>query len=361
MRYRKLGRTGLVVSELCLGTMTFGGDGFWKAIGAQDQTEVNDLVKGAFDAGVNFFDTADVYSNGLSEVMLGQAIRDTGLRRDEVVVATKGHGRLSEIVPEGATPAQLAEAARRQTAKNINGQSRKHLFDAIDASLKRLKLDYVDLYQIHGFDPLTPMDEVLDALNDIVKSGRARYIGLCNLAAWQIALALGISERKGYARFASAQMYYSMAGRDIEREVAPLALAEGLAILPWSPLAGGFMSGKFQREGGGPNDARRAAFDFPPVNKERGFDIIDAIRPIAERHNASVARVALAWLLTRPFVTSVIIGAKTQEQLADNIAATEVKLSPEEIAELDQISALPSEYPGWMMDRMAGDRAGQIS
>lgn len=361
MRYRKLGRTGLVVSEICLGTMTFGGDGFWKVVGAQDQAEVNGLVKGAFDAGVNFFDTADIYSNGLSEVMLGQAIRDTGVRRDEIVVATKAHGRVSDIAPEGATPAQLAEVKRRETGKNINGQSRKHLFDAIDNSLKRLKLDHVDLYQIHGFDPVTPMEEVLDALNDIVKSGRVRYIGLCNLAAWQIALALGISERKGYARFASAQMYYSMAGRDLEREVAPLALAEGLAILPWSPLAGGFMSGKFKREGGGPNDARRTAFDFPPVNKDRGFDIIDAIRPIAERHGVSVARVALAWLLTRPFVTSVIIGAKTQEQLADNIAATEVKLSPEEIALLDQVSALSSEYPGWMLDRMGGDRAGQIS
>lgn len=361
MRYKTLGRTGLVVSEMCLGTMTFGGDGFWKVVGSQAQDEVDALLRGAFDQGINFFDTADIYSNGLSERMLGQGLRNLGLRRDEIVIATKAHGRLSDLVPPDAPAAQHAENLRRQGARNISGLSRKHLFDAIDASLKRLGLDHVDLYQIHGHDPLTSFEEVLSALDDIVKSGRVRYIGLCNLAAWQTAKALGISERRSLARFESLQMYYTIAGRDLEREVVPLARSEGLAILPWSPLAGGLLSGKFQREGGGPNDARRASFDFPPVNKDRAFDCIDAMRPMAEARGVSVARIALAWLLHQPWVTSVIIGAKSNEQLDDNIAATAVKLTAEELATLDQVSALPAEYPGWMLDRQGGDRKSSVS
>lgn len=360
MRYKKLGRSGLLVSEMCLGTMTFGGDGMWRALGALGEDDSQALVKAAFDGGVNFFDTADVYANGLSEQLLGKAIRALGLRRDEIVVATKGMGRLTMNPAPDAPADTLAEAARRNKARNVNGTSRKHLFDAIDASLKRLDVDYVDLYQIHGVDPLTPIDETLDALNDIVRSGRVRYIGLCNLAAWQVSKALGISERKGTARFVSAQMYYSIGGRDLEREVVPMAVEEGLAILPWSPLAGGFLSGKYTREGTGPEASRRLAFDFPPIDKARGFDIIDVLRTIGDAHGVSVARVALAWLLHKPAVTSVIVGAKTVAQLQDNLAAADVRLSEADMRALDDVSALPKEYPGWMFDMQGADRRGQI-
>lgn len=353
MRYRKLGRTGLTVSEICLGTMTFGGDGFWKVIGALEQEPSTKLTHAAFDKGVTFIDTADVYSNGLSEQVLGKAIAD--LPRDELVIATKVFGRMGAY---GA--ADTPEAKRRATNANLWGLSRKHIFDAIDASLARLKLDYVDLYQVHAFDPLTPLEETLAALDEVVASGRVRYIGLCNFAAWQIAKANGISAANGYARFESAQMYYSIAGRDLEREVVPVVKDEQMALLPWSPLAGGFLSGKFTRDGG-PNDARRTAFDFPPVDKKKAFDIIDAMRPMAEVRNVSVAQIALAWLLHKPAVTSVIIGAKTEAQLADNIDATEVKLTAEELTKLDAVSALMPEYPGWMLERQGGDRLNGIS
>jgi aryl-alcohol dehydrogenase-like predicted oxidoreductase len=354
MRYRKLGRTGMAVSEICLGTMTFGGDGFWKVIGALEQEAVTKLVKHAFDKGVTFIDTADVYSNGLSEQVTGQAIK--GLPRDELVIATKVYGRMGAYAGGDQTP----ESRRRAENPNLWGLSRKHIFDALDASLERLGVDYVDLYQVHSFDPLTPLEETLEALDQVVKSGRARYLGLCNYAAWQIAKAIGISERKGLARYESLQMYYTVAGRDLEREVVPLAKEEGLAILPWSPLAGGFLSGKFSRDGG-PNDARRATFDFPPVDKDKAFDIIDAMRPMAEARGVSVAQVALAWLLHQKHVTSIIIGAKTEAQLADNIAATAVELSSDDLAVLDKVSALKPEYPGWMLERQGGERRGVVS
>lgn len=361
MKYKTLGRTGLVVSEMCLGSMTFGGSGgIWSAIGGQDQDTASNLVRQAFDAGINFFDTADVYANGVSELMLGQAVIDKGLRRDEIVIATKAHGRVQDLLPPDASPHAEAEAKRRQTARNISGLSRKHLFDAIDASLRRLKMDHVDLYQIHGYDPLTPLEEVMDSLNDIVRSGRVRYIGLCNRAAWETAKANGIAERHNYARFESMQMYYTLASRDLEREVVPLAVSEKLAILPWSPLAGGLLSGKFKRNQAGPNNARRASFDFPPVNKDRLFDCVEAMEPIAAAHQVSVAQVALAWLLHRPWVTSVIIGAKTEEQLSDNLGAVSVRLSAEELATLDKVSALPPEYPGWMFEVQGRDRASSV-
>ena len=361
MRYRKLGRTGLIVSDICLGTMTFGGDGFWRVVGALDQPAARDLVRAACDQGVNFFDSANVYANGLSETMLGAAVRDLGLRRDEIVIATKAHGRVMDLLAADATPAQQAEAHRRSTARNISGLSRKHLFDAVDASLKRLGMDHIDLYQTHGFDPLTPIEETLDALTDIVKSGRVRYLGLCNLAAWQIAKSLGVSAQRGLARFESLQMYYSIAGRDLEREVVPLAQDQDLAILPWSPLAGGLLSGKFARDTAGPNDARRTVFDFPPVDKDRAFACIEAMRPMAEARGCSVARVALAWLLHQRPVTSVIIGAKTVDQLTDNIAAGEVGLETDELAVLDAVSALPPEYPGWMVARQSTERRAQAA
>lgn len=358
MRYRKLGRTGLAVSEICLGAMTFGGaGGMWRVIGALEQEAAAKLVTTAFDQGVTFIDTANVYANGVSEQLVGQAIK--GLPRDELVIATKVFGRMTDVVP-GQEAKASPEALRRYKDNNLWGLSRKHIFDSIDASLDRLGLDYVDLYQVHAFDAATPLEETLRALDEVVASGRARYIGLCNYAAWQIATALGVSAREGLARFESAQMYYSIAGRDLEREIVPLARHEGLALLPWSPLAGGFLSGKFTRDGG-PNDARRAVFDFPPVDKDKAFEIIDVMAPLAAARGVSVAQIALAWLLHQNHVTSVIIGAKTEAQLLDNIAATKVELSADDLAALDKVSALKPEYPGWMLERQGGDRLKVLS
>jgi aryl-alcohol dehydrogenase-like predicted oxidoreductase len=244
---------------------------------------------------------------------------------------------------------------------NQSGLSRAHILHSIDASLKRLQLDYIDLYQTHGRDPLTPLEETLDALDACVRAGKVRYIGLCNLPAWEIAKALGISAQRSLARFQSVQAYYSIAGRDLEREIVPLAKDQNLAILPWSPLAGGILSGKFSRDGAGPAGSRRTTFDFPPVDRDRAFRVIDVMRPIAAAHAVSVARVALAWLLQQNAVTSVIIGARTHEQLIDNLAAADLQLAAPELAALDAASALPPEYPGWMLERQASDRAGVIN
>jgi aryl-alcohol dehydrogenase-like predicted oxidoreductase len=339
MRYRLLGRTGLYVSELCLGTMTFGGEGFWKVMGGLGQDMATTLVKQAFDAGVNFIDTANVYAIGESETLTGNALKALGLPRDEIVVATKATGLMHEA------------------AINGRGQSRYHLTNELNASLKRLQLDHIDLYQMHGFDPLTPIEETLSTLNDFVRSGKVRYIGLCNMAAWQIMKALAISDKRGWARFESVQAYYTIAGRDLEREVLPLAQDQQLGIMVWSPLAGGLLSGKFSADGQGPEGARRVSFDFPVVDKARAFRCIDAMRVIAEQRGVSVATIALAWLLARPQVTSVIVGAKRPEQLAENLAASRVELAREEIAELDAVSALPAEYPGWMLARQGQHRA----
>lgn len=358
MRYKTVGRTGLLVSEMCLGTMTFGALG-WRVVGSLGQDECNRLVKTSFDAGVNFFDTANTYCSGDSERSLGRAIAELGLPRDEIVVATKVFGRVPRAATEHATETGKAEAARRANAPNVSGLSRKHLFDAVDASLARLGLEHIDLYQIHGFDPLTPLEETLEALTDIIRSGRVRYIGLCNLAAWEVAKSLGISALRGLPRFESLQMYYSLAGRDIEREIVPLAQDAGLALFPWSPLAGGLLSGKFSRDGG-PSDARRASFDFPPVDRAKAFDIIDAMRPMARERGCSVARIALAWLLHQRPVTSVTVGARTVEQLEDNLAATEVRLAADELATLDRVSALAPEYPGWMLERQGEERRRMI-
>jgi aryl-alcohol dehydrogenase-like predicted oxidoreductase len=338
MHMKKFGNTGLVVSEICLGAMTFGGsDGIWAQIASVGQATADELVKTAIDGGVNFFDTANVYSGGRSEEILGQSLRNLGIPRDQFVLATKVLGRAGPGV-------------------NQLGLSRYHIMAALDASLKRLQLDHVDLYQIHGTDPLTPIEETLDALDDCVRAGKVRYLGVSNHAAWHIAKSLGISERKALARFESIQAYYSIAGRELEREIVPLANDQRLAILPWSPLAGGLLSGKFKPDGNGPEGARRTTFDFPPVDRDKAFRIIDVMRPIAASHGVSVARVALAWLLHQSAVTSVIIGAKTREQLADNLAATEVKLGTEELRTLDEVSALAREYPGWMVERMGSDR-----
>ncbi|WP_010186036.1 aldo/keto reductase [Sphingomonas sp. PAMC 26605] len=333
MRYNKLGRTGLFVSELCLGTMTFGGgDDMWGKIGQLGQDEADALLRGAIDGGINFIDTANVYSNGRSEEITGQAIRNLGLKREEIVVATKAFGEM------GAGP-------------NARGASRYHLIDACKASLKRLQLDHIDLYQIHGFDPATPIEETLRALDTLVQHGHVRYIGVSNWAAWQIVKALGISERLGLHRFASLQAYYTIASRDLEREIVPMLDSEEVGLMVWSPLAGGFLSGKYDRADESKTDGRRAQFDFPPIDKDRGYAIIDVMRPIAEAHGVSVAQVALAWLLHQKAVSSVIVGAKRPDQLTDNLAAIKVELSADALAKLGEASALPAEYPGWMFER----------
>ncbi len=338
MKYRLLGNTGLYVSELCLGTMTYGAAGFWEVMGGLKQDAVTAQVKRAFEAGINFIDTANVYSFGQSETLVGQAIRDLGLPRDQLVVATKATGPMNQL-PNG------------------RGQSRYHLMNEIDASLERLQLDHVDLYQLHAFDPLTPFEESLATLNDLVRSGKVRSIGLCNMAAWQVMKALAVSDRRGWARFESVQAYYTIAGRDLEREIVPLLQDQRLGLMVWSPLAGGLLTGKFAREGAAAAGARRATFDFPVVDKERAFRCIDAMRSIAERHGASVAQVSLAWLLSRPWVTTVIIGARSMEQLEDNIAASRLELTAGEFAVLDEVSQLPKEYPGWMLEMQGAYRA----
>jgi aryl-alcohol dehydrogenase-like predicted oxidoreductase len=331
MKMRALGRSGLYVSEICLGTMTFGGKGFWKAIGDLGEAAVDRIVGRALDGGVNFLDTANVYSDGESETLLGGALQRLARPRDQVVVATKVRGRM------GPGP-------------NQTGLSRAHILSSIDASLSRLKLDHVDLFQIHGVDLTTPMEETLDALDTVVRQGKARYLGWSNLPAWTAMKMVAHQDAHRLARFVSAQVYYSIAGRDIEREIAPMCLAERVAILPWSPLAGGLLSGKFDPDKTGPADARRASFDFPPVNRERLPRVLGALRTVAEATGSSVARVALAWQLTRPFVTSIIVGAKKREQLVDNLGAAELKLAAEHVKLLDDASALPAEYPGWMVE-----------
>ncbi|WP_305097537.1 aldo/keto reductase [Croceibacterium aestuarii] len=337
MRYNNLGNTGLFVSELCLGTMTFGGAGMWTAIADVEQDGATALVKQALDAGVNFLDTANVYSNGLSEKMTGQALKDIGVTRSEVIVATKALGPMGEGV-------------------NDRGASRHHLLAQIDASLDRLGLDYVDLYQIHGWDPATPIEETLRGLDAIVKSGRARYVGVSNWAAWQIMKSLGISELKNLETFVSLQAYYSLAGRDLEREIVPLLESERMGLMVWSPLAGGFLSGKYTRDSEG--EGRRANFDFPPVDKDKGFDVIDVMRDVAKARGCTVAQVALAWLLKQPAVSTVIVGAKRADQLEDNLGSVDVDLTEEDMSKLNAASALAPEYPGWMLERQGTYRSG---
>lgn len=330
MNYRALGRTGLQVSELCLGTMTFhGGSGMWQAIGKVQQEDATKLVKAAFDAGINFFDTADVYSEGASERMLGEALRNLGLPRNEAVIATKAFGRV-------------------HAGPNGRGASRKHLIDACDASLARLGLDHIDLYQLHGFDTGTPVEEQMEALDSLVRAGKVRYIGVSNWAAWQLVKALGVAERRGLSPIRSIQSYYTIAGRDLEREIVPALKSEGVGLMVWSPLAGGYLSGKYT---GGQGDGRRASFDFPPIDRPKADRIVEAMRGIADAKGVSVAQIALAWLLHQDVVTSVIVGAKRMDQLQDNLKATEVTLSAEDLATLDQVSALAKEYPGWMFER----------
>jgi aryl-alcohol dehydrogenase-like predicted oxidoreductase len=350
MRFNTLGNTGLLVSELCLGTMTFAGDdptaltengGIWKSIGNVDQAGVDTLMKASIDAGVNFIDTADVYSEGKSEISVGRSLKNLGIARKDIVIATKVYGRTGP-------------------GRNDVGASRGHIMDAVEASLKRLQTDYIDLYQVHGNDAVTPIEETLRALDTLVQHGKVRYIGVSNWHAWKIAKALGISEFKNLARFDTLQAYYSLAGRDLERDIVPLLESEKTGLLVWSPLAGGILSGKFTRDNQKPEDSRRSAFDFPIVNKDRVWNIVDVLLPIAKVHNVSAATVALAYVLAKPFVTSVILGAKRLDQLNDNLAATSLTLSPDELKQLDEVSALPPEYPGWMLPFQGANRLANV-
>jgi len=340
MQYRQLGRTGLSVSELCLGTMTFGtAEGLYKPIAGLEQAAADAIIEKALEAGVNFIDTADSYSSGESEKIVGRSLRNLRVKRSDVVIASK----VTSIVGLGP---------------NDRGSSRGHIMDGVAASLERLGLDHIDLYQIHASDPITPEEETLRALDDLVSQGLVRYVGCSNWSAWRIMKALGISERRGWVRFDTVQAYYSIAGRDLEREIVPMMLDQGVGLLVWSPLAGGLLSGKFDADQK-PSDGRRTRIDFPPVDKARAWACVDAMRNIAQSHGASVAQIALAWVLSKKFVTSVIIGAKTLDQLDDNLGAVDVVLSPDEVAELDKVSELPREYPSWMLYQQSPPRVAK--
>jgi aryl-alcohol dehydrogenase-like predicted oxidoreductase len=342
MRHKPLGRTGLFVSELCLGTMTFGGSsGIWSQIGRLQHADSERLIGQALDAGVNFIDTADVYAGGASEQITGQALKNLKVPRESVVVATKVFGET------GPGP-------------NARGASRGHILAGVQASLKRLQLDHLDLYQVHGFDPATPIEETLRALDHLVRQGLVRYVGVSNWAAWQIVKALGIAERLGLARFESLQAYYTVAGRDLEREIVPMLASEGVGLMVWSPLAGGLLTGKYATTQSAEDGSRRETFDFPPVQRSRADACIAAMRPMAQARGVSVAQIALAWLLHQPQVTSVIVGAKRPEQLADNLASTQVSLAADELRALDEVSRLPAEYPGWMFQRQGEYRHKQV-
>lgn len=339
MKYRFLGNTGLRVSELCMGTMTFG-EGFF-GIGEVEQDGANALVKRALDGGINFFDTADIYSRGQSELILGKALEQLGVNRDSVVLATKVRGAMSD--------------AASQNTGDVNnvGLSRKHIIASCEASLRRLGTDHIDLYQIHGWDNLTPIEETMRALEDLVRSGKVRYIGCSNLAAWQIVKSNALASAAGGARFCSLQAYYSLLGRDLELDLLPMCIEEGLGVMVWSPLAGGFITGKFRRDQDAPEGSRRANFDFPPIDRERGYDLVEQLDALAKEKESSIPRLALSWVLQQQGISTVIIGAKKMSQLEDNLAAVEVEWSEEELERVAGTAPPPKVYPNWMIQSMS--------
>jgi len=342
MQYRQLGSTGLKVSPLCLGTMTFGSN--FINIAEVGQQDADRMVARAWEAGVNFFDTADVYSMGESEQILGQALKNNRIDRDQAVIATKVRGPMSRAAAEGGGD------------PNNLGLSRKHIMAACEASLRRLGTDHIDLYQVHGWDVRTDLDEILRALDDLVRQGKVLYTGCSNWPARHLARALALAETRGLERFVSLQAYYALAGRDLEHELLPLCREQGLGVLPWSPLAGGFLSGKFRRDTAGPEDARRSGFDFPPVDRERVYDAVDKLEEVAGETGSSIPRAALAWLLAQPGVSSVIIGAKRMEQLEDNLAAADLALSEDQLRRLDDVTRPEAIYPEWMVERQNASR-----
>src|SRR3984957_2706457 len=342
MEYATLGNTVLLVSKLCFGSMTFEyGRGLFKALSTVSQAGADELVKMSIDGGINFFDTADNYTEGESETILGQSLKNLNIARKDVVIATKVYSRVGP-------------------GRNDVGASRGHIMDAVEASLRRLQTDHIDLYQIHGNDSVTPLQETLRALDTLVQQGKVRYIGCSNWQAWKIAKALGLSEFRNLARFDKLQAYYSIAGRDLEREIVPLLESEKVGLLVWSPLAGGFLSGKFSRTNQKAANSGRSEYDFPVVDKERTWKILDVMVPIAKAHGCSPARLSLAWLLAKPVVTSVIIGAKRLDQLQDNLAAVELTLTEDELSKLEEVSALAAEYPGWVLPFQGADRLGPV-
>lgn len=336
MNTRFLGNTGVRVSELCFGAMTFGGRGYWKNIGQVEQKEADALVGMALDGGINFLDTANVYSEGRAEEILGKAL---GSRRKEIILATKVRGRM------GPSP-------------NDVGLSRKHILESCDASLRRLGTDWIDLYQVHSFDPRSPLEETLRALDDLVRVGKVRYVGASNYAGWQLMKALAVSDAQHLERFVTLQALYSLISRDLELELVPLCLDQKLGILTWSPLGGGFLTGKYRRGKPRPQGARRSepAGQFLQFDEQRGFDIVDELERIAADHAATITQAALNYLLRKPAVSSVIIGARTPEQLADNLKTTSWEMTAEEVARLDALSAPPRVYPHWMLERTIQDR-----
>lgn len=331
MRLRKLGNSGLYVSELGFGAMTFGGsDGIWGQVGKLGQDDADALVKAALDAGINLFDTANTYADGRSEEILGRSLRNLGVTHDDVVVSTKGGA------PIGDGP-------------NERGSSRRHILTQCHASLRRLGLDHVDLYHIHEFDPETPIEETLEALEVLVRGGAIRYVGLSNWAAWQLARTVSIGQARGLAPIVSLQAYYSLVGRELEREIVPVLAHDGVGLMVWSPLAGGYLTGKYSSRTG--SSGRHDTLDFPPIDRGRGTGIIDALRRIAQKHDCAPGHVALAWLLKQPVVSTLLVGARSVEQLRDNVQATVIELDEDDMAELNAASALPIEYPGWLLDR----------
>ncbi|SFH86254.1 aldo/keto reductase [Halpernia frigidisoli] len=337
MKYKILGNTGLKVSTLCLGTMNYGGKGFFNYMGDLDQNMVDEQMKTVVDSGVNFIDTANIYSEGLSEIMIGKAIGNLGLNRDDLVLATKVRGSTGK-------------------GENNKGLSKKHILQEIDASLKRLNTDYIDLYQIHTSDPLTPIEETIRTLDDLVRSGKIRYFGASNIAAWELMKGLAYSKYNHLDRFSSLQANYSLDVRDAERELIPLLKDQNIGMMIWSPLSGGLMTGKYKRnaekEGG-----RLSKFPFPPFHEERAYDILDILEPISKAKNVSISQLALAWLLHQNVVTSVIIGATKLHQLEDNLKSVDVIFNEEELKQLDEVSQLPPEYPGNVIEAMTSDRS----
>ncbi|MGE0742377.1 MAG: aldo/keto reductase [Hyphomonadaceae bacterium] len=329
MQYAKLGDTGLIVSRLCMGVMTFGVNTVNAALGKVDQDGATKMVDAAIEAGINFFDSANVYSGGQSEEMLGKAL---GARRKDVVIATKLGFRVGPAITDA-------------------GLSRHNIIAACEASLKRLNTDYIDLYQAHKEDIFTPLDETLEAFDRLVQAGKVRYLGFSNWASWRAATALQMQKERGWAKFVSGQLHYSLLNREVEHDLAPFLRYGGLGMLVWSPLGGGFLSGKYTRESI-TKEGRHAAFDIVPFDREKGFVLIEAMRPMAEETSCTVAQLALAWLLTKPVVTSVLIGSAKLSQLEDNLGAVGVKLAPDVVAELESLTAPTPVYPHWFNARL---------
>ena len=332
MNYNLLGDTGVFVSELSFGTMSFGGEGMWKSVGEQQQDEADELLKMAIDAGINFIDTANVYSFGQSETILGNSIDNLDLDLNELFISTKVRGAMGD-------------------GPNQQGLSRYHIFNSVEDSLERLNVDQIDLLYVHGVDSLMPIEEIMKNLNDVVDTGYVRYIGVSNWPAWMVAKANEIARFHGWHRFQAMQYYYSLSGRDAEEALIPFAETENLAFVPWSPLAGGFLTGKYTRdkEKSGEN-ARRDEFDFPPIDKEKAYDIVDVLGEIADTHDVTIAETALAWVRHQRGVTSTLIGAKNAEQLKSNLNSASIELTDDDLQKLDDVSSVPARYPFWMAD-----------